>query len=616
MKAFLAVTLAPDAAEHLRRPPTRVLACLCDDGVALEPIDQSVHGWVAFAGPDPDDRVGDSGGGFTVRLGRTARTPERDVSTADLPAMLASGAGLTSLLPPFAAVHQAGAGGPVVVAGDWLGFHQLYVWRGKGVAAISTSARALSVLAGGGFDPIGLGAQAMIGWPVGDATLLKGVRALPPATIAELDRGSLRQRQYAGPPAVPEQPPALDDAVEEMAAILRQWQTRYLEDHPDAVLQLTGGHDSRILLAAVPERLRAGLNAMTLADPDSPDAEIAARLAALQGLRHRVYRLDEQPWPTPLEAHSLTLGAARALECQASPLALAPLLLAEAHLDQGHRLSGLGGEVARGFYYAGQPAGATTSPQLVERLAHWRLFSNEAVEAQALAPAFLAAARDSTVATLKDLFPAGDWLRATDEFYLFHRMHRWAGAHGTVAAVRRHYINPMFDRRFVELALAVAPSDKRDSLLLGRLMSRLDPGLSRIPLDSGLTPARLGTRSTATRLATGTLAARKAAQKVRQRLTRARRPQMGAAEAAGLVLSHWRAEPSACRALYDMTVDNAPVVQRGWLDGLLAGEHRAEPTTVAFLVDLLAATDQPPPPASPIDRRWRQGVTAAKLSSQ
>jgi asparagine synthase (glutamine-hydrolysing) len=593
VKAFLAVTLAPDAADHLRRPSPRVLACLCDGEAALEPVDQAAHGWVVFAGADTDDRVGECGGAFTVRLGRTARTPERDVPTAELTGMISSGAGMTSLLPPFAAVHREAAGAPVVVAGDWLGFHQLYFWRGNGVAAVSTSARALSVLAGGGFDPVGLGAQAMIGWPVGDATLFKGVRVLPPATIAALDRGSLRQRRYAGPPTVPEQAPALDDAVEEMAAILRQWQTRYLNDHPDAVLQLTGGHDSRILLAAIPEQLRAGLNAMTLADPDSPDAEIAARLAALYGIRHLVYRLDEQPWPTPPEAHALTLGAARALECQASPLALAPLLLAEAHLDQGHRLSGLGGEVARGFYYAGQPTGATTSPQLVDRLAHWRLFSNEAVEAQALAPEFLAEARDTTVAVLKDLFPAGDWLRATDEFYLFHRMHRWAGAHGTVAAVRRHYINPMFDRRFVELALAVAPSDKRDSLLLGRLMLRLDPKLARIPLDSGLTPARLGTRSMVTRLATETLAARKVVHKIRQRLTSARRPQMGAAEAAGLVLSHWRVEPGACRALYDVTVDNVPVLRHRWLDGLLAGTQQAEPTTVAFLVDLLAATDQP-----------------------
>ena len=168
-----------------------------------------------------------------------------------------------------------------------------------------------------------------------------------------------------------------------MAAILRSWQSRYLEDHPDTVLQLTGGHDSRILLGAIPPEQRRGIRALTLGEETHPDVVIAAELARRYGLRHETHRLDEFV-PTPAEAHALALAAARALEYQASPMALAPLLLVEAHLDQGHRLSGLGGEVARGFYYAGQPANAQTSPRLVERLAEWRIFANEAVEPAAL----------------------------------------------------------------------------------------------------------------------------------------------------------------------------------------------------------------------------------------
>jgi asparagine synthase (glutamine-hydrolysing) len=589
MRSFLGVTFDPTAPERVRRPSLQALACLCEDGAILKSLDEDERSWTAFAGAESDDVVGATGSAFTVRIGRSARTRERDVATADLPAMIAAGAPLAAIVPPFAAVHRAGPMAPITVAGDWLGFHQLYWWRGDGAVAVSTSARALAVLAGGGFDPVGVGAHAMIGWHVGDATLFSGVRVLPPATIATLDAGSIDIRRYAEQPPRPDKPPALDDAVEEMAEILRAWQTTYLNDHPDAVLQLTGGHDSRILLAAIPPAQRIGLHALTLDDPDSPDAAIATRLATPYRMQHIVHDLAVQTWPTPAEAHTLALTAARALECAASPLALFPLLLAEAQLDQGHRLSGLGGEVARGFYYAGQPAAATTSSQLVDRLANWRLFANEAVEAPALHPEFLAQARSTTLDRLQSYFAPGDWLRATDEFYLFHRMHRWAGSHGTVAATRRHYINPMFDRRFVELALAVAPADKRDSLLLGRLMRRLDPELARIPLDSGITPARLGTRSMATRLATNTLVIRKMARKTRQRLARARSPQLGAAESGVLVLQHWRAEPKSCQALYDATVDGKPVLRAEWLDGLLSGAHGCEPTTVAFLVDLLAA---------------------------
>lgn len=585
MRAFLAVSLAPGAASTLRRPTPAVLACLADEDTAVERVDEGAGGWVAFAGSDDHDILGVPGAGFTVRLSKLLRTREDELSTADIPAMIADGSSLVTLLPPFAAAHRDRADGPITIANDWLGHRQLFWWRGAGVAAVSTSTRALAVLAGAGLDRAGLGVQAMIGWQVADRTIFEGVRAFPPATIATLAGGSVELEQYAEPLSQAGPAPSLDDAVEEMAAILVRWQTSYLELHPDAILQLTGGHDSRILLGAIPEKMRSGRRSLTIGDPTSPDVVIAGRLSAKYGLRHEVHQLDEIT-PTPAEAHALSLVAARALECLSSPMALAPLLLVEARIDQGQRLSGLGGEVARGFYYAGQPAGAETSPKLVRRLANWRILANEAVEEAALDRAFLNDARDHTLDTLVDLFPRGDWLRATDDFYLYQRMHRWASTEASVAAVRRDVVNPMFDRRFIELALAVEPADKRDSLLLGRLMSRLDPELARIPLDSGLVPSRLGRRDFATKLSIATVTARQVSRKVRQRLMHSRRPQLGAAGMAELVLAHWRANPAACRALYDV-----PMLDKQWLDGLVAGTNSAAPTTVAFLVNLLAVVE-------------------------
>jgi asparagine synthase (glutamine-hydrolysing) len=575
MRSFLAVTVAPGAVQE---PVPAALACLGEP----ERFDTG-DGWVAYAGPDEDDLLGRPGGEFTMSLGRLRRTREGDLNTGDLPAMLADGAGLTALLPPFAAAHRP-PGGPITVASDWLGYRQLYWWQGEGVAAVSTSARALAALSGGGLDQAGLGAQAMIGWQIGDRTVFEGVRALPPAALVTLARGSIHIRRYAQP-VDSAAPVALDDAVEEMASILTSFTSVYLEAHPETVLQLTGGHDSRILLGAVPDKQRAGLRALTVGAADHPDVVIAARLSRRYGLQHNVHALDDVV-PTPAEAHELALLAARELECQASPMALAPLLLLESRLDQGHRLSGLGGEVARGFYYAGQPADGVTSERLVERLAHWRIFANEAVETAALDPSFASFASATTLSTLGDLFPAGDWLRATDSFYLYHRMHRWSGAHGTVAAVRRLAVNPMFDRRFIELALAVPPADKRDSLLLGRIMTRLDPELARIPLDSGLRPSQLAERSLSTKLAVTAQTGRKMVRKVGQRLTRGRRAQLGAADFGQLVLAHWRAEPKTIQPLYEVDL-----IRPDWLDGLLKGTHDAQATTLAFLLNVLAAVD-------------------------
>ena len=166
-------------------------------------------------------------------------------------------------------------------------------------------------------------------------------------------------------------------------------------------------------------------------------------------------------------------------------------------------------------------------------------------------------------------------------------MRRWGGTHGTVATLHRQSVNVMFDRRFVELALAVAPVDKRDSLLLGRLMSRLDRELATIPLDIGLVPCRLAERSIRTRLAVATSASRRTAGKALQRFTGGRRPQAGAATAAGMLLQHWRADPRVCEPLFEIDF-----IRGDWLRDVLAGARDVKPTTLAFLANVLAAIGQ------------------------
>ena len=368
----------------------------------------------------------------------------------------------------------------MIVANDWLGFRQLYWWRGDGAAAVSTSARALSVLAGGGFDAAGLGAQAMIGWQVGDRTPFADVHALPGATIAELDDGGLELRQYAPPLTQTGPAPSLDDAVDEMAAILRRWQSRYLEAHPDTVLQLTGGHDSRILLGAIPPEQRRGLRALTLGEETHPDVVIAARLAP------PVRPASRDASPGRVRSDAGRGARARADRGAGARVPGKPDGAGATSAGRSAPRSGAqavrSGRRGRARFLLRGPAEQMRRHRLGS-WSGWRNGGSSPTRPSSPRPGcdVPAEARERTLSTLAALFEPGDWLRATDAFYLYHRMHRWAAAHGTVAAVRRRAVNPMFDRRFIELALAVAPADKKDSMLLGRLMTTLDPELAEHP---------------------------------------------------------------------------------------------------------------------------------------
>ena len=158
--------------------------------------------------------------------------------------------------------------------------------------------------------------------------------------------------------------------------------------------------------------------------------------------------------------------------------------------------------------------------------------------------------------------------------------------HSSPAAVERFSIHPLLDRRFMQLALTLAPADKRHSQLTGRLMQRLGPELAAIPLDSGLVPARLARGGLANTVAVARVSAGKAARKVWQRVRRARRTQLGAADLGPLVLARWRATPELVAP-----IRRTGLVRDGWLDEVLAGRRDAGPATVAFLVNLLVAAE-------------------------
>ena len=370
--------------------------------------------------------------------------------------------------------------------------------------------------------------------------------------------------------------------------MLRDFLEAFLDDHPDTVLQLTGGQDSRLLLSAIPPARRRGLRSLTLVVPGNPDAEIAAHLSRRYGMEHEVLSLDGLETLSAEQADLRCLAAARQLECMADPLAHAALSFAEARAEPGARIGGLGGEVARGFYYFGPLTSAPVTRKRVERLTRWRMFANESVPAADLEPDFVTWARDFAVGEVFALCAATGqrWMAATDDFYLYQRMQRWAGIVGTAVCFDRVAINPMLDDRFIAIARTLSPGDKRNSRFLSRLQVALDDELARMPLDGRPAPVAYATKSVgnSTRQVASTM--RKAARKAQQRAVRANRPPAGGEILAGKVAEHWRAKPAV--------LDSARAVgifREAWIDQILAGEVEPSPSAVALLTNLRVATE-------------------------
>jgi asparagine synthase (glutamine-hydrolysing) len=490
---------------------------------------------------------------------------------------------LGRLLPPFGALGWAEGG--VRLVADGMGFRQAFKASGDGWVAVSTSANLLAQLVGLGLDNDAFRLQSQLGWQLGQRTIFRGVTKVAPGESIVLAAGSARSELAPEGDPVPGSV-ELTDAVRSAADLLREFLERYLDEVPDPSLQLTGGQDSRLLLSAIPRSRRRGLKALTLDAPGSRDAEVAAKLAARYGMVHTVRGLTGVAELSAEEWFDRVCENAAIHDCMADPIAHAGTAWAEENLEQGHRLSGLGGEIGRGFYYTGWVRPRPVTRRRAEQLANWRMFANEPVEPVALHPAHRERALPSS---LDDAFKALDalgpeWYSATDELYYRHRMQRWAGLGESAVSFQRTLTNPLLDHRFRAIVRGLAPRDKRNSRFLGQLQVALDAELASIPLDNRPAPMAYAKTGPVSFVRQKLATAESLALKVRQRVAGTRRPAPGTAIIAVKVVEHLRERPE----LLD-PVRGAGYFDDTWLNDLQAGRIQPASSSLALLTNTIVA---------------------------
>ncbi|SDH61127.1 asparagine synthase-related protein [Microbacterium pygmaeum] len=535
-------------------------------------------------------------------VSRVHRRAGGSVDEGEIAALLRTDPGsLAGLLPPFGAVG-AEPGGVSMVA-DSLGFQHLFhsaPCRAEG-PVMSSSALHAGWAASAPLDRTAIGVQSLLGWQLGQRTLFEGIRKLEPGASARLDAAGVhvrRSREPAGDPI------DMDDAVRRAADVLRVSLNALLDDHPDAVLQLTGGMDSRLLLSAIPARRRRGLRAMTLEVPGSGDVARARVIAERYGIRHTVHGLADVGTVSPAVAWELCRADAIRLDAMADPVALAAQRIAERDFDQGVRISGLGGEMARGFYYVGRIRDRAYSRGDAEELASWRMFVNEAVEPGLLTHEFSAWARAVANDEVYAALEAGgeEWFRAADELYAGNRMQRWAGATDIAVSDQRTIVNPMLDAAFLDIAARLRPQDKAHARFLGALQMELDPELGVMPLDGRPAPSTYADPGAWQPVLDVARTGRRAARKAVQRLRRGNRPPAGGTILAAKVVAHWRQHPEILRPLGDLDF-----VRGDWVQDVLNARVDPRPSSVAFVTNLVVASSSEPASLSSAQGSLRVG---------
>ena len=321
-------------------------------------------------------------------------------------------------------------------------------------------------------DPVMAAALLNLGFPLGDVTPYRGVRALGGAREAIATDGRLTIR-----PVVSDPPRAgVADALTDTVAPLRS-----AGELVDA--DLTGGKDSRLIAAAL-TAAKVPFRARTHGADGHPDVITAAAVAARLGVEHIVTTPKPAAAVTTDDVLARVRGAALVGDGMLSAFENTGRPDPEFAADVIH-VGGHGGELLRGGYasYAAGRLATLRGAAQFRRLTTGRLH----LLRPAAAAAYLAALTPWTAA-----FALGP-RRVLDDFYLVNRAGRWSAAARQAYLLREQLCQPFFADDVVRAARAIPLRDRLASYCYQNVLSCLAPDLLDIPL-AGRVPAGLDWR--------------------------------------------------------------------------------------------------------------------------
>ena len=308
---------------------------------------------------------------------------------------------------------------------------------------------------------------AFKGFPMGDRTGYADVRCVPFLAHVRISGASARLVDPPSPPWAPSRPAAdLARAVDELeasaAAQLRQVVDCTTRDGGRPRLELTGGRDSRLVLAlATRSGTIDGFDVVTYTG-DAQDLRVARQVARCANARHLIE--DRPPVAdSPFERVRTTSGALNLSEShRANPgSALATVM------------SGLVGETLSSNFPSTAPL--KTRGQVL------RAFIEQPNLDLLTEPAWVEAVVETMQLLLAPLAQGADTEDLLDAFYVQHRVRRWISVRPEAFSATAF---PLYCPTAVRFAFALGWQGRVEHRLHNAIIERAGRGIARIPYAS------------------------------------------------------------------------------------------------------------------------------------
>lgn len=358
-------------------------------------------------------------------------------------------------------------------------FYREFPWG----VALASSSLLLASLETAALDPLGCEEFLRTGIVYEDRSFYRYVRKLTPASVYQLSNGKLSApQQYWHIKQLTPESLKGEQAVEAFGASITAAARQVGQAFPRIISDLTGGYDSRALTAAL---LTAGVSFETTVSgaPTAPDVVIARGLAGITGQPHHPIEVNPKVTFVQLQqALALTDGEADIVEYARNVLPVHTSTAQQYDIS----LNGSFGEVARGYWWELLlPHTGAQVPLDTRKVAAARYVVDPGSLQLFAAPLDLV----THFADVIERANAGlrDWPNTAqmDHAYLQLRMQRWQGRMATSTDQIRPCLSPLMFRPVLETMLQTEQRLRQRSLLVRRMLNRLQPRLAAYPLEYG-----------------------------------------------------------------------------------------------------------------------------------
>ena len=363
---------------------------------------------------------------------------------------------IRQLAPPWAAIAYERASSTVYAATDPIGLQHLFLRKSANQFHIGVDCLEVARAGPAALDPIAVYELLARGNPQGGRTLFKEVSCVEPARILRIEN-NFHEEQYWHPP--PPSPVASEEAVSRFAEAVRKSVLRHYE--PSDGQELTAGRDSLMILSVFVHE-KVPIQTWTHGQRSDPDLLGAVRRAKEFGVSHTPIYLEPILNSDGASLFEAVKEYVRASGGLADSLRYGHLPLVLTKLQVTGSITGVGGEVFRGFYH--QWAGKGTMPRSLSKffLLHGKIKAEMPFSHPIIRKPIAAAGNRVIKEDIEQNWKAGpNFWHGLDLYYLMHRMHYFAATTFSAVGRWKKVKMPLFDPAVLD-CLPIIPEQLRD----------------------------------------------------------------------------------------------------------------------------------------------------------